>query len=665
ARETIASDAAAYVVGLLSAPAELCVDDVWRPIRPGDIAILCRSRYEVDLVRAALSVRNVPSVTGRTGNVLLSEAADAWLALLAAFEYASPRRVRAVALTAFFGWTAAQLSAATDDDLLPLFETIAEWADTLAAEGVAGLWTTIEQTSGVTRRTLGTEGGERLLTDLGHITEMIHTAHRAGALSLHGWLLSAVQQAAEHEDDDEERARRLETDSDAVQVLTAHASKGLEFGVVLCPFLWNKSPAPSNPPVFHPAGSDRRFIEVGGHGSPRHDEATELAATESAAEEMRLLYVALTRARHHTAVWWACVDGTETTPLTRFLFRRNGDTIDDNVKLVSDERLWGYLDRRVTPAGGVIAHRLLTDRPDETRWDPPTPTPPTLESARFGRPIDTDWTRTSFSGLTAESRHAAHVDTPASVKTDEPEPIDVEEPVTISPELPMASLPGGAAFGSLVHAVFEDVDLAADDRADRILEACRLRVASAGSTADPEVLASALLAVAETPLFAEPTSTRLADIGRKDQLVEMIFDLPVSPEGPTVPVAGMAELVERHLPTDHPLRPYADRLRALSRTRFRGFLTGAIDATVRIGDPARFWIMDYKTNRLGDPSRTLTIDDYRPAALDEAMIHGDYVLQSLLYQVALHRYLGVRLPDYRPDTHLGGSLYLFVRGMTG
>jgi exodeoxyribonuclease V beta subunit len=123
--------------------------------------------------------------------------------------------------------------------------------------------------------------------------------------------------------------------------------------------------------------------------------------------------------------------------------------------------------------------------------------------------------------------------------------------------------------------------------------------------------------------------------------------------------------LERHLPQDHPLRPYGERIRQLTRTRFRGFLTGAIDAVVRLGHPPRFWVMDYKTNRLGDPARPLTIDDYRPAALDREMIHGNYVLQSLLYQVALHRYLTARFAGYTPETHLGGSLYLFVRGMIG
>jgi exodeoxyribonuclease V beta subunit len=124
ARGFIARDAAAYVVDLLSRPAELTGDGGWRPIRPGDIAVLCRTRHEVDQVRNALAVRRVPSVVGRTGNVLLSEAADAWLTLLEAFESpSSAKHVRAAALTPFFGWNPVELASAADDDLLPLHET--------------------------------------------------------------------------------------------------------------------------------------------------------------------------------------------------------------------------------------------------------------------------------------------------------------------------------------------------------------------------------------------------------------------------------------------------------------------------------------------------------------------------------------------------------------
>ncbi|MEX2132634.1 MAG: 3'-5' exonuclease, partial [Acidimicrobiia bacterium] len=365
--------------------------------------MLCRANHEVDKVRAELSIRGVPAVVARTGNVLLSDAAQDWLCLLEALESpTSSTKVRAASLTKFIGWSADRLASATDEDLLPLHERIAAWASTLREDGVAALWKTIEADEGVTARVLATQGGERMITDLGHVTEMIHSAHRSGAFSLHEWLLSARLHAKD--DGDEERSRRLETDADAVQVLTAHSSKGLEFPIVLCPFLWTEPPSPGDVPVIHPEGSDRRLVAVGGKvGWDGHRQATELAGVSDDGENMRLLYVALTRARHHVVAWWAATKGSAKAPVTRFLFGRVGDDIRDKVTVVTDDRMWGYLDARIGLSGGTMARQVLTAHPPTDRYRPPAPQSPTIDLARFDRPIDRAWTRTSFSALTRDA----------------------------------------------------------------------------------------------------------------------------------------------------------------------------------------------------------------------------------------------------------------------
>jgi exodeoxyribonuclease V beta subunit len=117
------------------------------------------------------------------------------------------------------------------------------------------------------------------------------------------------------------------------------------------------------------------------------------------------------------------------------------------------------------------------------------------------------------------------------------------------------------------------------------------------------------------------------------------------------------------------VRAYADRLEtpSLGGQVLRGYLSGSIDVVLRVGAGAgqRFVVVDYKTNTLGDPTRPLTALDYTPAKVAAAMLHSHYPLQALLYSVVLHRYLRWRLPDYDPERHLGGVLYLFVRGMVG
>ena len=144
--------------------------------------------------------------------------------------------------------------------------------------------------------------------------------------------------------------------------------------------------------------------------------------------------------------------------------------------------------------------------------------------------------------------------------------------------------------------------------------------------------------------------------------LESLVDLPVVVVDAR-PYVG--ELLRTHLPKDDPLASYADRLtgKALGGQPLKGYLSGSVDAVLRIGD--RYVVVDYKTNWLGDPSEPLTAADYAQPRLAEAMLHSDYPLQALLYCVVLHRFLRWRQPGYSPEQHLGGVLYLFVRGMCG
>jgi exodeoxyribonuclease V beta subunit len=158
----------------------------------------------------------------------------------------------------------------------------------------------------------------------------------------------------------------------------------------------------------------------------------------------------------------------------------------------------------------------------------------------------------------------------------------------------------------------------------------------------------------------------LRDIPVTDQLRELDFELPLvggdTPGGADVRLTHLADLVRR-LPADDPVRPYADRLASLGSARLRGYLAGSIDVVLRVD--GRYVVVDHKTNRLAPRDEPLTAWHYRREALDSAMLAADYPLQALLYLVALHRYLRWRVVGYDPAEHLGGVLYLFLRGMCG
>jgi exodeoxyribonuclease V beta subunit len=248
---------------------------------------------------------------------------------------------------------------------------------------------------------------------------------------------------------------------------------------------------------------------------------------------------------------------------------------------------------------------------------------------------------------------------------------------------PMANLMGGTAFGSLVHSVLERVDWQASDLDAALGEATDTCVArrpvelatAPGCESDEPALSGRSLLIAgmrtalESPLGAPFENRRLVDIGPADRLCELDFDLRLGTGGQLPTTRALGQVVGEGLSAGDPFSLWADALSDGSQDLvLGGNLTGSIDLVARVkgadGHP-RFVIADYKTNALQPPGQVATAADYLPDRMAAAMVEHDYPLQALLYCVALHRYLRWRLPGYRPDRHLGGTAYLFVRGMDG
>ncbi len=662
ARERVARDCAAEVAALLASPAT--VDG--RPVAPGDVAVLVRTNVQAATVRAALGAAGVPAVQSGTASVFGTPVAREWLTLLEALEQPRAFRVRAAALTCFVGAPAAQLCAPDADVLLDgIGGELREWAAVLHARGVAALLEAVTTTRALPARLLGTADGERTLTDLRHVGQALHAAATTGHLgpaALVDWLRHRVAGAAG--DVGPERSRRLESDAAAVQIITVHRSKGLEYPVVHVPFGWDRYAGDPQFPLLHDA-EGHRVLDVGGPTGAGWAERCTQHRAEEAGEDLRLLYVALTRARCQVVTWWVPATTVAASPLHRVLFGRTGE-LETTYKVPSDTVAWETL-RGL--ASAELAVEAVTDRAD-VPFAPGGTGATGLVVARFDRELDESWRRTSYTALTAGAHAAPPVDEPEETGTDdEPEPADESPPAEPPPGAlasPMAELPAGAAFGTLVHAVFEAADLTAPDLAAE-LTACAAAELARHPTAglDAGRLGAALVPCALTPLDA--TGIRLADIGPADRLAELEFELPVAGgdarAGTALDLGAVAALLRAHLPAGDPLAGYADDLAALGGTPARGYLTGSIDAVLRLPG-GRFAVVDYKTNRLAPPG-PLTSADYAFPRLVEAMRAAHYPLQALLYAAALHRYLRWRLPGYDPERHLGGVLYLFVRGMCG
>ncbi|EON25697.1 exodeoxyribonuclease V, beta subunit [Nocardioides sp. CF8] len=678
-REHVITDAAHDIKRLIQSGATF----EGRALVPGDIAVLAARRSELEATQEALAAVGVPSVINAGGSVFHTPAAAEWVTLLEALEQPHRAdRVRAAALTSFFGYSAAALDAGGDQLTDSLAERVRTLTDVFTTRGVAAVLE-VTVVAGLTARVLGRVGGERTLTDIRHIGEALHRVSvedQLGIVGVLGWLREQV--ADDKVEVASERTRRLDSDAAAVQLVTIHGSKGLQYPVVYLPTLWNRYVG-NDPeiPLFHD-DEGRRCRDVGGR-SPFHRHSVARHWREDAGESLRLLYVALTRAQSQVVAWYAAAErNTPASPLHRMLFGRRpqGVAVPDEQALVAEDRLLEILGHWQAAGGPAVELAALT---------PPDPTPlerstEPLAVRTFSRIVDTAWRRTSYSSLSAAG--AAHSDAgawsePLSEPEDPPElgdafllteaapPPDVE---TAAVPSPMADLPVGATFGSLVHAVLEHADPAAPDFRAELLAHISEQLVWWPVDLDAEALADALAAVCSSPLGPLADDLTLLDLRLPDRLRELDFELPLAGGDdaayPTVPVrlGDLAPLLRRHLPLGDPVLSYADTLDGdpdLADQELRGYLTGSIDVVLRVA--GRFLTVDYKTNWLGDLDAPLTAHDYRPAVLDDAMGHSDYPLQALLYTVVLHRFLRWRLADYDPATHLGGVLYLYLRGMCG
>ncbi|CAA9472036.1 MAG: Exodeoxyribonuclease V beta chain [uncultured Solirubrobacteraceae bacterium] len=673
AREHVARDVAADIVGLLDSSA---------PLSPGDVAVLVRTNKNAARVRDALEAVDVPAVINGAGSVFGTEPAREWLRLLEAIERpAYPPRARSAALTLFLGWTTEEVAGADDDAWEAVHRRLHHWARVLRAKGVASLIEAITLEEGLPGRVLSLADGERRLTDLRHVAELLHaaaTAEQMGATALTAWLRERVLEAAQ-DNSDEERSRRLESDAQAVQVLTVHRSKGLEFPVVYYPDLWEPSPAPRRdrpaPVVFHD-DDGRRTIDVGLDG-PQWGDHVARHTDEQRGEDLRLAYVALTRAKHQAVVWWAGSWDSRDAALTRLLFSRDeaGNVASAGSAVPTDDAAFARFEELRAAAPGCVS--VAWSRVEEVgAWAGSALGGAALSASSFDRELDWWWRRTSYSDLTAgtwEARVASEPEEP--VVEDEaaaPTLFAVAEPGDELRAIPslLDGMPVGTEVGTLVHRVFETVDFAADDLGGEIalhVEAAQAR--RRVELGDVSAVVAGLQAAIETPLGPAMGGARLRDVARADRLDELVFELPLvggdHPAGPALTLRAIGDVLRGSLPAGDPLSGYADRLLDPGlRESVRGYLTGSIDLVVRLGD-GRFAIADYKTNWLAPRGETLTAWHHRPAALTVEMHHGHYGLQALLYVVALHRYLRWRLPGYSADRHLAGVLYLFVRGMSG
>lgn len=603
-------------------------------LRPRHIAVLVNSNAEAHAMQAALGRAGVPASCNLRASVYASdEAADLALLLDALAEPDHLQRARAARASLLVGDDAAGIASGIDDGArqAALLEGIATWADAVQRHGplpwLHGL------IANAAPRLLGVPDGERRVANYLQLAELLQDLHTA-SFGIRDLAIRFARARVDAQDDADAARLRLDTDADAVTVSTVHAAKGLEYAVVLVPYavLGHDPDGRKNrrPPLrwYHDRAGHAR-VAIGNGASL---EAELRASEEVRAEDVRKFYVAVTRASALCVLPFGPTSATRHSAVHHLLHVAGREQPLSDGAAGCEAALRGLCER-----AGDAAH-VVHELPAMGRSRIKSVTPGlSLHARDFDRRgLERDWQVWSFSRLVRGSPNQATADPRPGTGDIDAAPVAED------------SGPAGAAFGSAVHAVFEQTDFAAwrdvdgiPDGAHPLIERALAEqgLAAGGGVARRaiELTGACVRDALRTPL---PCGVRLCDVPPDQRKAEIEFHLSLHPAR----ASALYALLHAH--------GYQRQRSSVAPERLHGLLTGRIDLAFR--HAGRFHIVDWKTNRCAP---------YDGAAMGAEVAMHDYDLQWLLYTLALHRWLRQCVRDYDFERDVGEVYYLFVRGM--
>ncbi|PSB91680.1 exodeoxyribonuclease V subunit beta [Candidatus Pandoraea novymonadis] len=635
-----------------------------RPLHPGDIAVIVQTHHQGGQIKSTLATYGIKSVELVQVSVFVSDEADSMLRVLQAIEAPGDIRALWVALsTELLGLDANALyrlqnTEASDEEVITWIERLQRYHQCWIEHGFAIMWRTFMRELGLAARLVASLGGERRLTNYMHLAELLQVRweERPVMCSLSRWLVS--QRVA---DSVGETQLRLESDQNLVQIVTVHKSKGLEYEIVFCPFLWDSAISDSSGMLgfeYHDS-SNNNVIDFCENGSVVG--ASALLRREKSAEQVRLFYVALTRAVHRCYIVAGLYKSRNTTKeacssMLNWLVAGAGCSFEDWAAGKMSSEVISAAWRRFSGAPiDVLPIPIAANVQNQLRIKSSTEAP--LMARVNHRTLREVWRIDSFSGILAsvntriQSGVDDHVYTLDRIRPDYDEQVNIEPSSWLFPHNEVAALPAedilffprGLVAGTSLHRLFELADFQDPASWANTINQVMRETPPASSCDNVEVWHSMMMRVLEDTVYTEiRPNLRLADIGLSDRLTEIEFIYPAQ----NVRFDALRTLLKQH--------GYPDI--SLDTRTLQGYIKGFIDLV--FVHEGRWWILDWKSNYLG-----ISPECYGMESVKKAMGEYGYHLQYLLYTLALHRYLKRRLPNYDYCRDIAGSLYLFVRGV--
>jgi exodeoxyribonuclease V beta subunit len=591
-----------------------------RTLTPRDFAILVNNNSQPASLQRALARHGIPAVVYSAANVFKSrEASELLRVLLAVAQPTRESMMRAALATELLGLRASELEALSSDEAQweERLNRFADYHSLWRDHGFVEAMRSLLVRERVRGRLLALRDGERRLTNMLHLIELLHIACAENRFGIDG-LISWLRQQGRAREAREDYELRLESDEDAVRIVTIHKSKGLEYGITFYPHARREPRQTESFLKFH--SGDELVLDL--EKSPA---SKTLREREELGESVRQLYVALTRAKHRSyVVWRESKKKSKSAPA--WLFSREQ----------SPEAFLGRggsnVSAEMSSAFSKRAEIVLEPLPEEARkvFAPPKAGKIALAPRAFTGAIDRSWGLTSFSSLVRGSPREAETPDYDSVETSlETEPL--------APAEGIHAFPGGMRAGTCVHKILEDLDFQNPAQLPSLVSEKLAQFRIGGFD---DVLVETMARMLEIPLGQDRFT--LSQISKR--LSELEFTFPIN----DLTVTRLQRLFGK--------ADFAANIGRLQFDAISGFLKGFVDLVFE--HDGRFYFLDWKSNWLGADASF-----YRRENLAAVMVENFYTLQLNIYALALHRFLARRLPGYDYEKNFGGAFYMFLRGV--